>query len=158
LSHPKIDKVHNKHGNNGNSWDEHLVSPSDVEKVVADSEQYRALQREYGGEVGCKLVVWKSVQQSPSFNLFQISHHVSVAATRGRYDNVLVEGPRYEDNEHEEIDQGTHCAHSLGAASVSYTTRVIRSRTYISVCLSLHKSFPFNPIFMNALPSHRIKA
>jgi hypothetical protein len=43
LGDTKVDKVNHEHGNYRKGWNEHLVSPSYVEQVVTNAEQYNRL-------------------------------------------------------------------------------------------------------------------
>jgi len=97
------------------------VSPSYVEEVVTNAKKDDRLERQDGRKVRRKFVVRESVQQSAGLNLFELFDHVSVASTRRCDDNVLVEGPGYEDDENEEIDHCAYCSHCFWAIPISFS-------------------------------------
>ncbi len=49
VGHVIIDEVDDEHWDGGKGGDEEFVAPADVEEVVADTEDYDGLEREYGG-------------------------------------------------------------------------------------------------------------
>jgi hypothetical protein len=51
LSDTKVHEINNEHRDSGDSRDEHLVAPSDVEQVVANAQQDNGLQRKDSGQV-----------------------------------------------------------------------------------------------------------
>lgn len=53
MRYPKIDKVDDEDGDAGDGGDEEFMAPSDIEEVVADSEDDDGLEGEDGGEIGC---------------------------------------------------------------------------------------------------------
>ena len=55
LGDTKVHKVDDEHGDGCNGRDEDLVTPSDIEQVVADTQQDDGLQREDGRQVRRKL-------------------------------------------------------------------------------------------------------
>lgn len=55
VGYAEIDEVDDEEGNAGDAWDEELVAPADVEKVVANAEDGDGLDGENCGEIRCKL-------------------------------------------------------------------------------------------------------
>jgi hypothetical protein len=60
------------------------------------------------------------MEESASLNLLHLLDNVPVASTGSSNDNVLIEGPRYEHNQNEEVDHGAHSSHRLRTISVSH--------------------------------------
>ena len=59
------------------------------------------------------------MEKSACLDLFHLLDNIPITSTGCCNDNVLVEGPRYEDNQNEEVDHGAHSPHSLRTVSVS---------------------------------------
>lgn len=59
----------------------------------------------------------KLVQETAGLNLLELEHDITVSAAGRGSDDVLVEGPRNKDYQHEDVHHGAHGAHRLGAAS-----------------------------------------
>lgn len=64
------------------------------------------------------------MQEPPGLDLLNLVDNISISTSRGRGDNVLVEGERYEDDDHEEVHHSANGPHGLRsmAGSVSIVT------------------------------------
>ena len=65
------------------------------------------------GEADTNLGMWESMEESPCLQLVKLKNEISVSTSRGRSNNVLVEGKWYKRNENEEVDRGRNGAHSF---------------------------------------------
>lgn len=108
----------------------------------------------------------KLLQIPARLDLSNLEHVIAVPSSRSGGDDVLIEGEWYEDDNEEQVDDRTDCAHSLWTRSLCIScgaqknarARVRRIRTYISGLPFLLTSRPFKPAFMKASPSHRMRA
>lgn len=57
------------------------------------------------------------MKETTSLNMLELQDDITIAAARRSGNDVLVEWPRYEDYQHEDIHHGADGAHGLGAAS-----------------------------------------
>lgn len=150
----KVDKVDDQDGDAGQARDPPLVSPTNVEEVVADSEQRNRLQGDDGPEVRGELVVGELVEEPAAAAAAAATsagvgagamvgrrcrqrrkrrvhpdHDVPVASARCGRHNVLVEGKRDEDDDGEEVDGGADGAHTLGNLDARRLAEVAAAET-----------------------------
>lgn len=59
------------------------------------------------------LVMGEAMQEAPLVGVLDLNHNVSVSASAGRRNNILVEGEGNEDDDGDEIHRGAHRAHAF---------------------------------------------